>query len=98
MTKSIPAFIARTQFGQILDRVSGNKERFVVTKKEEARAIILGLEDFLRSIGDTPSSLTKLQKQAQKSGARKLTLEDIEQEIQAVRNSPAKPYEDQRNL
>ena len=31
MTKNIPAFIARTQFGQILDRVSKNNERFVVT-------------------------------------------------------------------
>ena len=44
---NIPAFLARTQFGQILDRVSGNNERLVVTKKGEAKAIILGLEDFL---------------------------------------------------
>ena len=31
MTKNVPAFIARTQFGQILERVSRNGERFVVT-------------------------------------------------------------------
>jgi hypothetical protein len=36
VTKSLPAFIARTQFGQILERVSGNRERFLVTKKGEA--------------------------------------------------------------
>ena len=41
MTKNVPAFIARTQFGQILDRASKNKERFLVTKKGEAKAIIL---------------------------------------------------------
>jgi hypothetical protein len=39
MTKNVPAFIARTQFGQILERVSQNNERFVVTKKGEAKAI-----------------------------------------------------------
>ena len=32
-----PAFIARTKFGQILERVSRNGERFVVTKKGEAK-------------------------------------------------------------
>jgi hypothetical protein len=39
VTKSLPAFIARAQFGQILERVSGNRERFLVTKKGEAKAI-----------------------------------------------------------
>jgi len=39
VTKGLPAFIARTQFGQILERVSGNRERFLVTKKGEAKAI-----------------------------------------------------------
>ena len=48
MTKRVPAFIARTQFGQILNRVAQNHERFVVTKKGEATAVILGVEDFCR--------------------------------------------------
>jgi prevent-host-death family protein len=85
MTKNIPAFIARTQFGQILERVSQNNERFLITKKGEAKAIILGVEDFLRSIVKTPESLSVLQEQAKKSGADKLTLEAIEKEIEAVR-------------
>jgi prevent-host-death family protein len=85
MTKNVPAFIARTQFGQILERVSQNNERFVVTKKGEAKAIILGVEDFLRATAQTPDSLATLQRQAQKSGAARLTLEEIEEEIDAVR-------------
>ena len=84
MTKNVPAFIARTQFGQILERVSKNKERFLVTKKGEAKAIILGVEDYLRAIVKTPESLSTLQEQAKKSGADKLTLEEIEKEIAAV--------------
>jgi prevent-host-death family protein len=84
MTKRIPAFLARTQFGQILNRVSRGQERFVVTKNGEATAVILGMEDFLRSVVKTPKSLTKLQQQAKQSGADKLTLEEIEAEIAAV--------------
>jgi len=89
VTKSIPAFIARTQFGQIMERVSRNRERFLVTKKGEAKAVILGIEDFLQAIVKSPQSLATLQKQAQKSGADKLTLEELETEIAAVRR--AKP-------
>jgi prevent-host-death family protein len=89
MTKNVPAFIARTQFGQILERVSQNNERFVVTKKGEAKAIILGVEDFLRATAETPESLAILQRQAQKSGASRLTLEEIEEEIDAVRRIKA---------
>ncbi len=85
MTKNVPAFIARTQFGQILERVSQNNERFVVTKKGEAKAVILGVEDFLQAMVETPESLSTLQVQAIKSGANRLTLEEIEEEIDAVR-------------
>ena len=90
MTKNIPAFIARTQFGQILERVSKNKERFLVTKKGEAKAIILGVEDYLQAIVEAPESLSVLQAQARKSGADKLTLEEVEKEIDAVRRIKTK--------
>lgn len=85
MTKNIPAFLARTQFGQILERVSRNNERFLVTKKGEAKAIILGVEDFMRAMVKTPESLSALQEQARKRKLDKLTLEKIEKEISAVR-------------
>jgi prevent-host-death family protein len=98
MTKNVPAFIARTQFGQILDRVAKNNERFVVTKKGEAAAVILGIEDFLQATGETPASLQTLQKEAEKTGADKLTLEEIEKEIDAVRKPKPKPYEAPRSL
>ena len=90
MTKNIPAFIARTQFGQILERVSKDNERFVVTKKGEAAAVILGIDDFLATIADAPESLRLLQRQAGTAGASNLTLEQIEEEIAAVRTSRAR--------
>ena len=63
--KSIPAVIVRTQFGHIMERASHNRERFLVTKKGEAKAVILGIEDFLQAIVKTPQSLAALQQQAQ---------------------------------
>jgi hypothetical protein len=66
VTKSIPAFIARTQFGHIMDRVAQHRERCLGTKEGEARAVILGIEDFLQAMVKTPQSLAALQAQARK--------------------------------
>ncbi len=85
VTKSISALIARTQLGQILERVSKNKDRFLISKKGEAKAVILGVEDYLKNIVKQPGALTKLQKQAEKAGRNKLTLEEIDREIKAFR-------------
>ncbi len=98
MTKNIPAFIARTQFGQILERVAKGNERFVVTKNGEAKAIILGVEDFLKAVGETPASLATLQQQAKQSGAHKLTIEELENEIAAVRSNQKKEYASSRSV
>jgi prevent-host-death family protein len=68
MTKSVPALLARTQFGQILERVARNRERFVVTKNGQAKAVILSIEDYLRSVVKAPASMAALQEQAKRSG------------------------------
>ncbi len=91
VTKSVPAFIARTQFGQVLERVSQNRDRFLVTRKGEVKAVILGVEDFLQAVVKTPTSLAALQRQAKRRGTDKLTLEDIEAEIAAVRHAKTRP-------
>ena len=86
ITQSVSALMARTQLGQILERVSKNKDRFLVSKRGEAKAVILGVEDYLRNVIKQPGELTKLQKQAEKTGTNKLTLEEIDQEIKAFRS------------
>jgi len=85
--KTIPALVARNQFGEILKRVKGNKERFVVSRKGEAAAVILGYEDFVRSILKIkePTTLRKVRKEAQRSSVSKLSLEEINAEIRAAR-------------
>jgi prevent-host-death family protein len=85
VTKNISALLARTQLGQILERVKRNQDRFLISKNGEATAVILSVEDYLRNIIKQPDVLTKLQKQAKKAGTDKLTLEDIDAEIKAFR-------------
>ncbi len=85
VTKNISALIARTQLGQILERVKKNQDRFLISRKGEATAVILSVEDYLRNVIKQPEVLTKLQKQAKKTGTNKLTLEDIDAEIKAFR-------------
>ena len=62
-----------------------------MTKKGEAKAVILGVEDFLQAIVKTSKSLAALQAQAKQSGADKLTLEEVEAEIAAVRRTKPRP-------
>ena len=78
--------MARTQLGQILERVKKNQDRFLISKKGEATAVILSVEDYLRNIVKQPDVLTKLQEQAKKAGTDKLSLEDIDAEVKAFRN------------
>jgi len=85
MTRNISALIARTQLGQILERVKKNQERFVITRKGEPTAVILSVEDYLRNIVKQPKVLTKLQQQAKKAGTAKLTIEEIDAEIKTFR-------------
>jgi prevent-host-death family protein len=85
VTQNISALIARTQLGQILERVKKNQDRFLISKKGEATAVILSVEDYLKNILKQPDVLTKLQEQAKKAGTNKLSLEDIDAEIKAFR-------------
>ena len=86
--KTIPALVARNRLGAILERVTKNQERFVVSRKGEATAVILGYEDFLRSILrlKEPAVLKKIRQGAQRSGASRLTRTEIDTEIQAARH------------
>ncbi len=89
MTRSVPALLARTHFGQILDRVSKNDARFVVTKNGQARAVILGIEDFLETVKALPESVTELEELVRKGDSHRLMPEEIGEEI--VRRGKPKP-------
>jgi len=79
MTKQLPAFLARTQFGQLMERASKNHERFIVTKNGQAKVVILGFEDFLKEVADTaPAPAEARELTGKKGGKRKQSLPVLE--------------------
>ena len=45
-TKSVPAFEAKTHFGQLLDEVDRKGIRFLVKRRGKPVAVIVGVEEF----------------------------------------------------
>lgn len=92
VTNSVSALNARTHFGEILERIGRANERFLVYRKGEAAAIILGVEDFLQNVVNEPEIFRKAHLKAKKSGLDKLTLKDIDREVASVRSgTPKRP-------
>ena len=88
VSEVVPALTARAQLGQILHRVSENGERFLINKRGAPIAVILSVEDYVRNILKEPELLDKLQKLHQKAraaGLDKLTMSEIDAEVEAMR-------------
>jgi len=80
----ITALVARTQLGQVLERAAGNSERFLVARRGEATAVILGVEDYMKNVVRKPKLMGRLAQQAALSGTGRLSLEQIQDRIRQV--------------
>jgi prevent-host-death family protein len=85
MNHRVNAHVARTQFGQLMDRAVRDKERFVVERRGEPAVVIMSVEDFLEITSDAPDWLKDSWANAKKNGTDKLTMEEIDAEIAACR-------------
>lgn len=80
----IPAFAARAGFSKVLDKADeGN--RVLISRNGVPAAIIIGIEDYLTTVLEQPELLNAFHKKARAAGLDRLTLEEIDQEIEAVR-------------
>jgi len=85
MNRRVDAHLARTQFGQIIDRAVENNERFVVERRGEPAVVIMSVQDFIRTAAPPPDWLEKAWNGAKKKGLDKLSSADIDAEISAYR-------------
>jgi prevent-host-death family protein len=85
VTEVVPAFVARTQFGQILRRVKENRDRFFISRRGKTQAVILSVEDYLWNVVKQPEAITELREIAKEKGLDKLTMDEIDAEIAAFR-------------
>jgi prevent-host-death family protein len=90
MNRRVDAHLARTQFGQIMDRAVENNERFVVERRGEPAVVIMSVQDFIRTTAPPPDWLEKAWDGAKKRGLDKLTSQDINAEISAYRREKRK--------
>jgi len=81
VTNVISALTARTQFGQILRRVKQKNERFLVGRRGEPQAIIIGIDDYINTFAPTPAWLKAIGTEAKSKGLNKLTMRQIDAEI-----------------
>lgn len=85
MNRRVDAHLARTQFGQIMDRAVANNERFVVERRGEPAVVIMSVQDFVRTAAPPPDWLEKAWSGSKKRGLDKLSPADIDAEISAYR-------------
>jgi prevent-host-death family protein len=83
--RAISALAARTQFGQIMRRASQKQERFVVDRRGRPEVVIMGVEDFLKTIVPEARVLAAIRTEAKRSRKSTLTMRQIDQEIAAFR-------------
>lgn len=85
MPTVVSALTARTQLGQIMRRAKDTQERFLVGRRGEPQVIIMGVEDFLKSVAPEPEVLAAIRAEAKRGKKDALTMRDIDREISAYR-------------
>lgn len=87
--KPLPSVVstatARTQLDRMLDRVKKNQERFVIDKRGEPQAVLMSIEDFIRTIAPENQSIEAIRENARGKGVDKLSMRQINAEIAAYR-------------
>ena len=66
-------------------RATENEERFVVDRRCEPQVVIMGIEDFIKTIAPEPAVLKEIRSDARRKGTNKLSMRQIEAEIAAYR-------------
>lgn len=85
MERRVDAHVARTQFGQIMNRAVENNERFVVDRRGEPAVVIMSVEDFIKTVAAPPKWLERAWAGAKRRGIDKLSSQEIDGEIKAYR-------------
>lgn len=85
MNRRVDAHIARTQFGQLMDRAVRKKERFVVDRRGEPSVVILSVQDYLETVQSAPDWLRKAWTEAGKRGVDRLKMQRVDAQINVYR-------------
>lgn len=85
MTNKVTADTAQTQLDQIIDRAVNRNELFLVERNGEPSVLILSVADFVQTLAPPPDWMKDIQDEARSKGLDKLSMKEIEAEINATR-------------
>ena len=85
LTKVISAVTARTQLGQVLRRVNQKNERFLIDRRGEPQAVIMGIKEYIDRFAPAPEELRAMQATARRTGRSKLTMREIRAIVEKAR-------------
>jgi prevent-host-death family protein len=83
----ISALTARSQFGHILEEVEKGRRSFVIEKRGSPKAVLLGIQDYVRLAAPEPEILKILGEASTGRGADKLTMRQIERVVKLSRSA-----------
>ena len=83
----ISALAARNRFGKILDEIAAHHRSFVIEKRGIPRAILLGIQDYIRLAAPEPEVLKRIGESSTRRGTSKLTPGQIDRVIKAARTN-----------
>lgn len=86
----VSALTARTQLGQILQRVRTKNERFIIGRRGHPQAVVMSIEDYIDTIAPAPDWLKSAWAESKKNGTDKLTMREIDREIAEVRSAASR--------
>jgi prevent-host-death family protein len=88
-TTTIPAYVARTQLGSLLEQVAQRKTRFVITKNGKPTAVLMGATDFDDMLEELDPEFQKSLKVAAKEvrAGKEITLQQYLKERFAARRA-----------
>lgn len=81
----VSALRARTNFGNLLRRVSDEKRSLVIEKRGTPRAVLLSIRDYVRLAAPEPEVLRIIGEESRKQGTDKISSREIDRIIRDVR-------------
>jgi prevent-host-death family protein len=85
LSNVVPALVARTQFGRILQQVERERRSFVVEKRGSPKAIILSVADYIKLAAPEPEILRVVGEESKRKGTDRLSMRQIDSVIREAR-------------
>ena len=84
-TMVVSALRARANFGQLLRRVEDERRSVVIEKRGTAKAVLIGIRDYVRLAAPEPDVLRNIGEESRRKGTDKLTSLQIDRVIKDAR-------------